>query len=261
MEAQTTEKKPRKRGKKTAEKSKIGYFDRLAEHYDRLQPVIDPIRYQIHSVILDIINAIEPHPENVLELGCRTGMLTAQILELRPDAQIYAIDNSLEMLKTARRNLDEFIGQITLAKADFRDPWEDIIDEPIDLAVHYSALGHLPHDALREIYTRILNVLRPGGWLIHADITDEKLPEPVRRIAESIADFRKKSAMTDFPGCESVLDEMDEIREGEKAEGLMIDTPAMPEQQVAWLVGAGFEFATRVFQDWRISLFVARKPE
>jgi tRNA (cmo5U34)-methyltransferase len=239
----------------------ICLFDWLAPHYDRLQPVLDPNRFQVHSVMLDVLNAIKPSPENILDLGCGTGMLTQQIIELLPEAHIYAIDGSMGMLEAARENLDEFLGQITLAKADFRDPWESVINDPIDVVVHYTALHHLPHDALQEVYARLLKVLRPGGWFLHGDFTQERLPEPIQRIAAEINNFQKESAIQDLPNGESLIDEFDIIREANEATGQLFNEPAMPEQQIAWLIETGFEFATRIYHDWRVSLFLARKSK
>lgn len=259
MGGETTNKKSAGKRKKNAPDTETGFFDWLAPYYDRLQPVIDPCRNQAHSIMLDVLNAIDPPPESVLNIGCRTGLLTSQILELCPDAHVYAIDNSLAMLQTARDNLRDFTDRITLAMADYRDPWEDIIEHQIDVIVHYGVLHHLPHDILREVYTRLATVLRPGGWFIHADFTAERFPEPVRGIAGSIRDFQTQCAMMDIPDCETILNELEEVRQADEERGRLAIGEAMPEQQVAWLMEAGFDFAVRIYQDWRTSLFLAGK--
>jgi len=246
---------------KVGDLSETGFFDWLAKHYESLQKIVDPSRNQIHSIILDILNAITPAPENILDLGCGTGMLTGQILDLIPDAYVYAIDNSMEMLKTARTNLDEFSGQITFAKSDFRDPWEEIINDPIDAVVHYSALHHLPHTALREVYTRLVNVMKPGAWFIHADRLNENLPDPVLRIGDSIRNLQLESTIDDIPSGRDLMNEHNSLLSEDRKHGRVCIEPAMPEQQVAWMIDAGFEFATRVYQDWGVSIFIARKPE
>ncbi|MCX6645891.1 MAG: class I SAM-dependent methyltransferase [bacterium] len=238
-----------------------GFFDWLAPHYDRLQPAMDPSRYQAHSIILDILNTIEPEPEKFLDLGCHTGMLTSQILELFPEAHVVAIDGSIAMLEEARINLEEFSDRITLAKADFRDRWEDAIDGDVDVIVHYASLCYIPHDALREVYTRLVKILKPGGWFLHCDLTEERLPEPVKRIAANIREYQRNSVVDDIPDGERLLKRLEQVKNANVKKGRLVEIPALPEQQIAWLVGAGFEFATRIYQDWRLSLFLARKPE
>jgi len=245
-------------GKQVAD---LAFFDWLAPNFDKLQPVLDPTMFQAHSVLLDILNAIKPSPKNVLDLGCGTGMLTSQILELFPDAFVYAVDGSLKMLETARDNLDEFSGQIKLAKADFRDPWDEIFDEPLDVIIHYSALHHLPHDAVREVYTRLAKALKPGGWFLHGDILQEKLPEPVKQIAERITRLQTESALLDISDGEELLDEFYRIKDEKIELGEISEEHVLPEQTVAWLTEAGFEFAVRVYQDWQVSMFLARTPE
>lgn len=248
----------RSKGRKVSD---LAFFDWLAPNFDKLQPILDPTRFQAHSVLLDILNVIKPSPKNVLDLGCGTGMLTSQILELFPDAHVYAIDGSIKMLEAARANLDEFSGQITLAKADFRDPWDQIFEEPLDVIIHYSALHHLPHDAVREVYTRLAKVLRPGGWFLHGDILLEHLPEPVKEIANRIARLQKESALMDIKGGEELLNEFYRIKDEKIENGEISEEPVLPEQTIAWLMEAGFEFASRVYQDWQVSLFLARTPE
>jgi tRNA (cmo5U34)-methyltransferase len=252
-----TAKKPQGTKDTTTEQ---GFFDWLALHYERLEPVLDPVRFQAHSVLLDILNAIEPAPERILDLGIGTGMLAQQVLELLPDARLIGIDDSMRMLETARLNLVDFSERITLAKCDFRDPWEQIVDEPLDAVVHYASLHYLPHHAIRELYARLANALRPGGWFIHGDIINQQLPEPVQRISESIRRLQSESAKLDLGEDAGLLDELEEIREADKARGLLVDNPALAEQQIAWLIDAGFEFAVKVFQDWQVSLFIAKKP-
>ncbi len=238
----------------------LNLFDWLAPHYDRLEPVVDPVRFQAHSVMLDILHQIDPQPGTILDLGIGTGMLAQQVLELFPEARLYGIDGSIQMLESARLNLVDFTDRITLARADFRDPWEEIIEEPMDVIVHYASLHHLPHHSVREIYTRLMNILKPGGWFLHGDITEQKLPEPVDRIVQAIKRYQSDSARMDLGDDGELLDEMDEIRRANEAKGTISVNPAMAEQQIAWLLEAGFEFAVRIFQDWHFTLFLARKP-
>ncbi len=238
----------------------LNFFDWLAPNYEDLQGIIDPIRFQIHSIMLDILGVIEPSPRNVLDLGCGNGMLTQQVLELFADAHVYGVDNSLGMLESARSNLDEFSGQVTLAKADFRDPWEEILDEPLDAIIHYSALHHLPHDVLREVYTRLVKVLKPGGWFITGDVVAEKLPSAVEHISDRIRTTCEQSAAVDLGETNELLTEFEKRRKDGINSGNLTEHPVMAEQQVAWLIDAGFEIASRVYQDWRVSIFTARKP-
>ena len=250
-----------KQGKSGVAGPETGYFDWLAAHYDRLGTILDSARFLAHSVVLDILNVLDPPPQRILDLGCGTGLLAQQVLELLPDAHVYGVDCSLVMLEAARVNLADFIGRYTLAKADFRDPWEDVIETPLDAVIHYSALHHLPHHSLREVYTRLFDVLRPGGWFLHGDVIEERLPEAVGQVGRAIRRFQMECARADLGDDGELLDELEEVRRANQEKGLISELPAMPEQQVAWLLESGFEFAVRVFQDWQISLFLARKPE
>jgi tRNA (cmo5U34)-methyltransferase len=257
-------KKPGKAsGRKKAPEPGGGVFDWLAPHYDSLGPVLDPSVFAVHSIILEVLNALEPSPVRILDLGCGTGLLAQQILEMLPDSHVFALDNSLAMLQVARGNLEDFMDRATLLKADFRDPWEDVLEGPVDAVVHYSALHHLPHPALREVLSRTAGILRPGGWFINADSINLTLPDPVRAVGNSIRTSRDEASRLDSGEMTGLLEEFGAIRAGSDCSDSdrIEEFPATSEQLVAWMIEAGFECSSRIYQDWNISVFLSRKPE
>ena len=254
-------KKPGKGSKKAKNPEVgIGIFDWLAPHYDRLEPIIDPSRFAVHSIILDMLNALDPSPKRILDFGCGTCQLAQQVLELLPDSHIYALDGSLAMLQASKNNLIDFEDRYTLIKSDFRDPWEDAIGSPLDAVIHYGGLHCLPHHALRETLVRLCAAIRPGGWFFHGDAVDQQLPRAVEEIGAMIREFHSTSGRSDLGPDAGLLDELESIRQA-AGMGENCETPASGEQQVSWLMEAGFEFAVRVYQDWNVSLFAAKKAE
>jgi SAM-dependent methyltransferase len=261
MEDLKAKKSSRPSKRKSTTQTPIGIFDWLAPHSDRLDPILDPTRFAVYSVILDVLNALDPAPSRLLDLGCGTGFLDQQILELLPESRITALDGSLAMLQAAKINLQDFEDRITLVKSDFRDPWEETLPDPVDTVVQYASLHHLSHDSLREVFARIASALRPGGWFINADFLDQRLPQPVARIQDFIADFRSQSARLDLGDDIALLEEFEKLQHASRESGNFDESPALAEQQIAWMIEAGFEFASRIYQDWQVSVFIARKPE
>jgi trans-aconitate 2-methyltransferase len=93
--------------------------------------------------------------ETVLDLGCGTGRVTAQLLERLPDGHVIGVDGSAAMVAEAARRLPD---RTTFLQ---RDLLELTLDEPADAAVS-SATFHwiADHDAL---FARVRAALRPGA--------------------------------------------------------------------------------------------------
>lgn len=100
--------------------------------------------------------------ECVLDAGCGTGKLTAELLESLPQGRVVGVDLSQNMLGTARKNLEQrFQSRITFVAADLQYlPF----DESFDGVFSTAAFHWVPdHDLL---FRNVYRALRPGGWLI-----------------------------------------------------------------------------------------------
>ena len=103
-----------------------------------------------------LIELLQPRPgERILDLGCGTGQLTAEIAA--SGAHVVGLDSSPEMLGQARQNYPHL--KFVLADAtDFR------FDEPFD-AVFSNAALHWVKDAEASVAC-IAAALRPGGRFV-----------------------------------------------------------------------------------------------
>lgn len=99
--------------------------------------------------------------ETVLDAGCGTGRLTAELLNALPRGRVVAIDLSLNMLQSACEHLSPHFGtRVNLAACD-------LLHLPFRRAFHFivsTAAFHwvLDHDRL---FRNLHDVLVPGGWL------------------------------------------------------------------------------------------------
>lgn len=104
----------------------------------------------------DLIDILAPQPgERVLDLGCGTGHLTAQIAAR--GAEVVGIDSSLSMIAQARQNYPRLKFQLADAR-DFR------FEAPFD-AVFSNAALHWVREAERVAESMAL-AIKPGGRLI-----------------------------------------------------------------------------------------------
>ena len=104
----------------------------------------------------DLLDLLAPHPgERILDLGCGTGQLTAEIA--RRGAHVVGLDRSAEMLADARRNFPhlDFV-QADAARFEFPEPFD---------AVFSNAALHWVKDA-DGAAASIAHALGPGGRFV-----------------------------------------------------------------------------------------------
>ncbi len=102
--------------------------------------------------------------ETVIDAGCGTGRLTAQVLERLPRGRVIAVDRDAAMLKTARAELfPRFGDRVRFVQADLLD-LATAVGEQAD-RVFSTATFHwiADHDRL---FGSLFVALRPGGWLV-----------------------------------------------------------------------------------------------
>jgi SAM-dependent methyltransferase len=93
---------------------------------------------------------------DILEVGCGTGVVLAELQRLFPRGRIVGLDLFEEGLMFARRR---FSG--TLLQADVR---RHVFDRPFDLIGAFDVIEHLDED--ETLLRRLWHQLRPGGHLI-----------------------------------------------------------------------------------------------
>jgi trans-aconitate 2-methyltransferase len=100
--------------------------------------------------------------EFLMDAGCGTGHLTAELLEDLPQGRVVGVDLSQNMLATARDHLrPQFGNRVHFVVADLQHlPFECSFD-----GIFSTAAFHWVPDHLR-LFRSLLRSLRPGGWLL-----------------------------------------------------------------------------------------------
>ncbi len=99
--------------------------------------------------------------ETLLDVGCGTGRLTAELLERLPRGRVIAVDLSSNMLQSARAHLlPRFQGRVTFIQADMQQlPLSGAADGIFSTAAFHWAPDH------DRLFAGLLRALVPGGWL------------------------------------------------------------------------------------------------
>jgi trans-aconitate 2-methyltransferase len=99
--------------------------------------------------------------ETLMDAGCGTGRMTADLLQSLPRGRVVRVDLSQNMLAGARDYLvRDFAGKFSLVVADLQDlPFEKVFDGIFSTAAFHWVLDH------DRLFRSLFRALRLGGWL------------------------------------------------------------------------------------------------
>jgi len=99
--------------------------------------------------------------ETLMDAGCGTGRLTAELLQNLPRGRVVGVDLSVNMLAAARAYLaSDFGSRFLLVAADLQAlPFERVFDGIFSTAAFHWVLDH------DRLFRSLFRALRPGAWL------------------------------------------------------------------------------------------------
>ncbi len=147
------------------------------------------LRYAGHRIrpAVELLQRVDADPvDRVVDLGCGTGNTTALLADRWPAAVVTGVDNSPEMLATARSDRPAW----RWVEADIAG-WEP--DEPLDVVYSNAALHWV--DDHHGLLPRLMRHLRPGGVL--AVQMPSNFDRPTHTlVAETVADGPWRDVLT-----------------------------------------------------------------
>ncbi|RYG67226.1 class I SAM-dependent methyltransferase [bacterium] len=217
-------------------------FNAAAADYNAARPRIIPCFEEFYGIVLELIPFESNSKFSVLDLGAGTGLLSALIHEAFPAAHITLSDVAPAMLEVAQQR---FAGE---SGFDFRV--EDYIAAPLngrfDIVVSGLSLHHTPHDQLPGVFSKIFEVLQPGGFFINADQT----------LGVNVGNEDKIAQMWE-KGCRERGATEAEIAGA--LERMRADLTAPLETQLEWMRGAGFAEVECWYKNWRFAVYSGRR--
>jgi tRNA (cmo5U34)-methyltransferase len=209
------------------------------EERQRLVPLLD-VYYGIVAALVGETCGATPR---VLDLGAGTGLLSAAIVRTLPGARLHLLDSSPEMLDRARARFD---GRADVAFTE-QEMTAPLPPGQFDAVVSALAIHHLEHGAKRDLFARIRAVLAPGGVFANA----EQVLGPSAWHEARYDDAWARAAHA----AGSSAAEIDAARSR-----MVHDRCATAEDQLRWLVEAGFERADCWFKLYRFAVLAGWRP-
>lgn len=103
--------------------------------------------------------------QDILDVGCGTGLELELIFQRFPNLQVTGIDLTEAMLQRCK---EKFPGKdLRLIQGDYRIL--DLGNACYDAVVSFQSLHHFNHPQKLEVYQRLFKALRPGGRLLQCD--------------------------------------------------------------------------------------------
>ena len=218
-------------------------FDAIAPGYDVQRRSIIPDFEGFYAAAVRAAAVPEEEP-SILDIGAGTGLLSARLLEVYPDASITLVDVSGEMLGVARRR---FAGRekVRIVTADYR-----MVDlgGPHDIVCSALSIHHLEAGEKMELYRRIFVALGEGGVFVNADEVAGETEEAHGRNLAAWDAFLLSGPLGE-EGARAIMERRDRF---DRMEKLSV--------QLEWLRGIGFTGVEVTYRNGCFVVFGGRKP-
>ena len=159
-------------------------MDRMYRHQRHIYDFTRKFYLLGRDLLIETLDA--PPRARICEIGCGTGRNLVALARRYPDAEIYGIDASEEMLKNARaaivrQGLADRI-RICRAFAETLDPESAFgLTEKFDVVVFSYTLSMIP--SWERALDRATTLLKPSGLLAVVDFSEQtRLPDWFRRL-------------------------------------------------------------------------------
>ncbi len=141
-------------------------FDKVAGVYDETRKQLIPCFDDFYGTVQQLVSLIEIPVRKVLDLGAGTGLLTAMVSSILPDAEYTLCDISDNMLDVARKR---FQGEKIETRYLVSDYSTEHINEKYDVIVSGLSIHHLTGQKKEALFQKLFNNLNEGGMFINAD--------------------------------------------------------------------------------------------
>lgn len=224
-------------------------LDNVSEHFEKEAFVYDELIIRLipnYEEQNDVIAKLIPFDRNkkltALDLGCGTGILSYLILKEFPNAQVTAFDLAENMLKVCKKNLGIYRDRLELKQGNFG---ADEIGQGYDIVLSGLSTHHLDNTGKTNLYKRIYQGLNPGGVFINREIILGATPNLTEQYHQLWREYIRSNGEDDKKWFEKYLEE---------------DIPASVEDQLEWLIDAGFIDVGCHWRYLNFAVFGGRKP-
>ena len=220
--------------------------------YDADMDVMHPLRHKMVQVVLDVLPFEVSRPLTALDLGTGTGILTHRFLGRFSASKVVAVDGAQAMVELATSRLGALADRVTFDVCDFRRLPSALEDRSFDVVMSAYALHHLNCADKRQVVQRALELLKPGGWFLNADLvvaSDDRIERRIQELRVSGVVERAEEGDPRFRDASSTREFLNELEAAEA------DQPLTLEQDLAVCRDAGLASVEVFWREYREVVF------
>src|SRR5689334_3709048 len=135
-----------------------------ARTYDAERRRLVPCFDLFYGTAVELVTRTVPPGPRILDLGAGTGLLSALVAERARPQHLHLVDASREMLERAQSRLA--VSHQVATVGLLTDP---LPTGPFDAVISALAIHHLNDDEKRDLFSRVRDVLSPGGIFVNAE--------------------------------------------------------------------------------------------
>ncbi len=135
-----------------------------AQTYDAERRRLVPCFDLFYGTVVELVAHNVPPSPHILDLGAGTGLLSALVAERVKPRLLHLLDGSAQMLARAQSRLATWHPVTTIQLLTAPLP-----PGPFDAVISALAIHHLHDEEKRDLFSRILAVLAPGGVFVNAE--------------------------------------------------------------------------------------------
>jgi tRNA (cmo5U34)-methyltransferase len=139
-------------------------FNKVSEEYDAQRRKLIPCFEDFYKTLVAIANVATSTP-SILDIGAGTGLCSYFLLKKYPQARLSLIDLSDKMLAVAKKRL----ANIATVQFIVQDYTRYEYTEQYDIIISALSIHHLTHEQKACLYTKVYQLLKPGGVFVNAD--------------------------------------------------------------------------------------------
>jgi tRNA (cmo5U34)-methyltransferase len=225
--------------------------------YDADMEVMHPNRSKMVEIALQVLPFESDARLKGLDLGVGTGYFTERFLEAFPRSKVYGLDGAKSMVDLARARLGALGKRLDFRVGDFRDLARLLAGvESLDVVYSSYALHHLTREEKTSVVREAVSLLRPGGWLVNADIIVADTPHVEERIQDIRVNGIVKRAggadprFVDYEATRRFLDEL-EANEGDQPLTLKDDLRVLRDAGLRDVAVFWLEYREAVIGGWK----------